>query len=249
MSRPRLHQLLAQAFETKEAQLVSNLFQHEDFDQFMKRYSLVIPKPELAQAFTHTSFSHEFNYPHQEQLEFLGDSVLSLILTEELFKRFPQEKEGHLSKLRSALVNEKSLALMANALELSDLIIVGKGEFIKKLYLEDTVLADTFEALLAQIYRHHGFEFTRELFLSWLNEYIPEAFNQNFLDQFDAKSKLQEKVLAKYKKLPRYTSADKGDQFEITLWINDVAQMSGVFPSKKSGEKALAQEVLKKGLI
>lgn len=249
MSQPRLHHLLAQVFETKDVQQIADLIQHQDYVQFRDKHSLNIPPEEFAQAFTHTSFTHEFNYPHQELLEFLGDSVLSLILTEELFKRFPKVKEGHLSKLRSALVNEKSLALMASGLGLSDLIIVGKGEFIKKLYLEDTVLADTFEALLAQIYRYHGLEFTRALFMSWLNTFIPEAFNENFLDQFDAKSKLQERVLKKYKKLPRYTSEDKGDQFEITLWINEVAELSGVFPSKKSGEKSLAQEALKKGLI
>lgn len=249
MSRPRLHQFLSQVFETKDPSEVLNLLGHEDFDSFMEIHALKIPKRELAQAFTHTSFSHEFNVPHQEQLEFLGDSVLQLILTEELFKRFPMEKEGHLSKLRSALVNEASLSIMARGLNLSDLLIVGKGEFIKRLYLEASVLADTFEALLAQIYRHHGFEFTRVLFLSWLNKFIPAAFDINFLDQFDAKSKLQEKVLAKYKKLPRYTSENQGDQFEITLWINDVARIRGVFSSKKSGEKELAQEVLKKDLI
>lgn len=249
MSQPRLHQQLSLVFETKNTEEVSRLFAHPDFDSFMKKHALEIPTKELAEAFTHTSFSHEFNHPHQERLEFLGDSILQMVLTEELYKRFPGTKEGHLSKLRSALVNEESLALMARALGLSDLIIVGKGEYFKKLYLEATVLADTFEALLAQIYRHHGFEFVKTLILKWLNEYIPNAFSENFLDQYDAKSKIQELSLKKYKKLPRYSSQDRGDQFEITLWINENEILKGVFPSKKSGEKALAQEALKKDLI
>jgi ribonuclease-3 len=249
MSRPRLHELLVQVFENRNTAQLAELFTHDDFQIFMDKHSLKIPRKEFAQAFTHTSFSHEFNVPHQEQLEFLGDAILQLILTDELVKKFPEHKEGHLSKLRSAIVNETSLAIMANGLELGPLLIVGKGEFKKKLFEQSAVLADTFEALLAQIYRFHGLETTRILFLSWLNTCIPGAFEENFLDVFDSKSKLQEKVLAKYKKLPRYTSENHGDQFEVTLWINDVMSARGVFPSKKSGEKELAQEVLKKELI
>jgi ribonuclease III len=249
MSRPRLHQLLAEVFETKEATQIAQLYNHEEFVRFIERHKFKIPAKELAQAFTHTSFSHEFNVPHQEQLEFLGDAVLQLILTDELFHKFPEEKEGHLSKLRSAIVNEHSLAIIARGLGLSDLIILGKGEFKKKFNEQDTVLADTFEALLAQIYRYHGIEFTKEIYLEWLKSYLPGAFENNFLDQFDAKSKLQERVLAKYKNLPRYTSEDHGNEFEITLWINDTATASGVFSSKKLGEKELARDVLKKGII
>jgi ribonuclease III len=249
MSRPRLHQILNDLFDSKDVALIAHLYNHDDFSEFNTKHALKIPSIELAQAFTHTSFSHEYNVPHQEQLEFLGDSVLQLILTDEIFKRFPLEKEGHLSKLRSAIVNEKSLAAISLGLGLDHLIIVGKGEYKKKLFEQAPVLADTFEALLAQIYRFHGLEFTRSLFIKWLSEFIPTAFDSNFLDSFDAKSKLQEKVLGKYKKLPRYTSENVGDEFEITLWINDIAEARGKFSSKKIGEKELAQQVLKKGNI
>jgi ribonuclease-3 len=246
MSRPRLHTLLEEVFESKDAALMAHLYNHESFNEFIKIHSLNIPSKDLAEAFTHTSFSHEFGVPHQEQLEFLGDAVLQLILTDEIFKKFPQEKEGQLSKLRSAIVNEKSLAKIATGLGLGELIIVGKGEYKKNLFLQDAVLADTFEALLAQIFRFHGLEFTKSLYLSWLNKFIPGAFDKNFLVDFDAKSKLQEKVLAKYKKLPRYTSVDSGNEFEISLWVNDVVVAQGVYPNKKLGEKELAQEVLRK---
>ena len=246
MSRPRLQLLLEEVFESKDASILAHLFNHDAFNEFIKTHSLNIPSKELAQAFTHTSFSHEFNVPHQEQLEFLGDAVLQLLLTDEIVKQFPEEKEGQLSKLRSAIVNEKSLAKIALGLGLNELIIVGKGEFKKKLFQQDTVLADTFEALLAQIYRYHGLEFTRSLYLEWLSKYIPNAFDKNFLIDFDAKSKLQERVLAKYKILPRYTSVDRGNEFEIFLWVNDVIVAQGIYPSKKIGEKELAQEVLRK---
>jgi ribonuclease-3 len=249
MSRPRLHQFLNELFDSKDASHLAHLYNHDEFAEFITKHSLKIPSKDLAQAFTHTSFSHEFHVPHQEQLEFLGDSVLQLILTDELFKRFPDAKEGHLSKLRSAIVNEKSLSMIGSGLGLSDLIIVGKGEFKKKLYDQAPVIADTFEALLAQVYRHHGLEFTKALFLKWLSEFMPTAFDEHFLDSFDAKSKLQEKVLARYKKVPRYTSENHGEEFEITLWINDVPEAKGVFASKKNGEKELAENVLRKGLI
>jgi ribonuclease III len=249
MSQLCLHELLNHLFDSRDNALIAHLFNHEDIKAFSAKYNLKIPSVELAQAFTHTSFSHEFQVPHQEQLEFLGDSVLQLILTDELYKRFPDAKEGHLSKLRSAIVNEKSLSQISTGLGLQNLIIVGKGEFKKRLFDQAAVQADTFEALLAQVYRFMGLEFTKALFLSWLDQFIPAAFNDNFLDSFDAKSKLQEKVLAKYKKLPRYTSNQIGEEFEVTLWINDVAEAKGVFASKKNGEKELASQVLKKEIL
>lgn len=245
----RFHAILELFLESKNPQHYSMLLSGNDLTSFCEKHSLKIPAEDLIQAFTHKSFSHEFQSAHQEQLEFLGDAVLQLILTEELYRRYPDEKEGHLSKLRSALVNEKSLSTMATALGLQNLILVGKGEFRKKLFEQSVVLADTFEALLAQIYRFHGLEFTKTLLLGWINTFIPNAFSENFLDDFDAKSKLQEKVLAKYKKLPRYTSESRGENFEITLWINDEVKGSGIFPSKKTGEKELASDALKKGNI
>lgn len=249
MSHPRLHQKLFELFENKETNLLKECLTHPDFQAFMNKFEIKLPIEELAQAFTHTSFTHEYGVPHQEQLEFLGDSVLQLILTEELYRRYPLEKEGRLSKLRSAIVNEKSLATLAQGLGLSELILVGKGEFKKGLYQQEMVLADTFEALLGQIYRHHGLDFTKTLFFNWLNSALPEALSWDFLQDYDAKSTLQERSLAKYKKLPHYTAEPEGEKFRVKLWINEELMASGVFSSKKSGEKELAQEVLKKKII
>jgi ribonuclease-3 len=249
MSQPRLHQKLFELFENKESILLKECLTHPDYQAFMKQFGIDVPLEELAQAFTHTSFSHEFEVPHQEQLEFLGDSVLQLILTEELYRLYPQEKEGRLSKLRSAIVNEKSLATLSSTLKLSELILVGKGEFTKGLYQQEMVQADTFEALLGQIYRHHGLDFTKKVFLNWLSAALPGALSWDFLQDFDAKSTLQERSLAKFKKLPHYTAEPEGEKFLVKLWINEEMMASGVFSSKKSGEKELAQEVLKKKII
>ena len=247
--QPRIKELVLSLYETKSPAILESLLGHDEYITFLQTHQLQLPVKALVQAFTHTSFSHEYQAPHQEQLEFLGDSVLQLIMTDELFRRFPDQKEGHLSKLRSSIVNEKSLAIISTGLKLNDLVLVGRGEFKKKLFDHEAVLADTLEALLGQVYQHQGFDFTRRLFLSWLSRYLPNAYDAGALQDFDFKSKLQEAVLAKYKKLPRYTADPRGEQFEIGLWINDELKAKGVYPSKRSGEKELAEQVLKKGTI
>lgn len=250
MPQPRLQLALAALFEQhKDPALLKACLEHPDYQSFQDRFGLKLPSAELLKVFTHTSFSHEFNLPHQEQLEFLGDAVLQLILTDELCRLYPEEKEGRLSKLRSSIVNEKTLATLARHLGLSEFLLVGRGEFNKRLCEQDVVLADTFEALLAVIYQHHGLEFTRGLLLLWLQRFVPAAMSMDSLLEFDAKSKLQELSLAKYRKLPRYSSLSRGDKFEVQLWINDELLASGLFPSKKSGEKELAADVLKRNLI
>jgi ribonuclease III len=249
MSRPRLHQDLNRLYSERSPELLLGCLHHPDFDRFKASHGLTLPTNELVQAFIHSSFAHEYQVAHQEQLEFLGDAVLQLILTEELYRRFPQEKEGQLSKLRSALVNEANLAILARGLGIGELLLVGRGEFIKQLFIQPAVLADTFEAILAQIYRHEGLEVTRKLFFGWLERFVPTAFEPGFLQSFDSKSQLQELSLARYKKLPRYESEPQGNGFEVKLWINEELLASGVFPSKKAGEKELAETVIKKNLI
>jgi ribonuclease-3 len=249
MSHPRLQDSLQELFEARDPEKLKLCLEHPDFQNFLTKFGLPIPLPALVLAFTHTSFAHEYSVAHQEQLEFLGDAVLQLILTEELVKRFPAEPEGRLSKMRSTLVNEKSLARIARSLNLSELLLVGKGEYKKELYRMDTVLADTVEALLAQIYRHMGMEKTKSLFFSWLEKVDADVWSMKNVEAQDPKSLLQEKSLAKYKKLPEYSAEARGDQFLVKLLINEVLVGEGLFPSKKSGEKELAAEFLKSGMI
>ncbi len=249
MSHPHFHSLLQTLLEERNPEVLNHCFLHPDFETFKKTHYLTIPKEELVKAFIHTSFSHEYQIPHQEQLEFLGDSVLQLILTDELYHRFPDEKEGSLSKRRSSLVNESSLAKIARSIKLDQLILVGKGEFKRKLFEQDATIADTFEALLAQVYRFQGLEFARLWVLALFKAYRSDAFDMNALEQFDAKSKLQEASLGKYKKLPLYTSLPVEGGFEVKLWVNDILLGSGIYPSKKTGEKELASLALKQNLI
>lgn len=249
MSGPRLHDSLLILFENKDRTHLEKCLRHEDYSRFLKQHEINIPLQELSQAFTHTSFSHEFDVPHQELLEFLGDAVLQLILTGELYLRKGSEKEGTLSKLRSTIVNEKSLAELARSLGLPELILVGKGEFKKNLFEQDTVLADTMEALLGVIYKHCGFEFTKDKTLNWLEARFPELWEMKSLESFDPKSALQEKSLGKYKKLPVYSAEQRGERFIVRVEVNGEKLAEGEFLSKKAGEKELAAKILKENLI
>ena len=249
MSQPRLHQALAALYDQRDSALLEFVLNHPEFTAFMRLHGVAMPMKALVTAFTHTSFAHEYNVPHQEQMEFLGDAVLQLILTEELCRRYPREKEGRLSKMRSSLVNEKTLSQLSVALELNDLILSGKGEFKKGLVQLESVQADTFEALVSQIYLHQGYDVVRALVLKWFMTRLYHPFDLEILETLDAKSRLQEKSLALFKKLPRYSAEAHGEQFEVKLWLNEEVVATGIFTSKKNGEKELAQNVLDKGIL
>ena len=249
MAPTGLHNSLINLFEGSASSELSKLLYHSDYQDFIELHQLDIPVDALVIAFTHASFSHEYQLINQETLEFLGDSVLQLIVSEELLKRYPQEKEGKLSKLRSSLVNEKSLATLARALKLNQLILVGKGEFKRHLFNQEVVLADTMEALIGQIYHFKGYAFTQRLVLAWFQRFLSAAFELSVLDEFDAKSKLQEATLAKYKSLPRYSAQTRGTNFLVQLFVNERLMAEGEFSSKKIGERELAQKVLKSKLF
>lgn len=249
MSLTRLQEMLQSLYGERSEELLQNCLRHPDFTDFRENQGIKVPLENLVIAFTHTSFAHEYQVPHQETIEFLGDAVLQLLVTEELYRLYSHEKEGRLSKLRSSIVNEKTLAGLARGLKLDELILVGKGEYKKGHHQQDTILSDTFEALLGQMYLFQGFEETRAIFHKWLGLHAPSVLEISQLEEFDAKSKVQEASLSRFKKLPRYTAEARGTNFEVKLWINDELLAEGEFTSKKGGEKALAQEVLKKNLI
>lgn len=244
MSRSRLHELLLQLFSERNSQNLSACLEHIDYQSFLSIHHLTIPSHELVRAFTHTSFAHEYEVPHQELSEFFGDAVVQLIVTAELMKLYPNENEGRLSKLRSSIVNEKTLAKVATHLKLQELILVGRGEYKKELHLQETVISDTLEALIAKIYLHHGMEIASKRLLSWLQQSVPDAFNLQNLESYDAKSKLQEATLAKYKTLPRYSADTLSEGILVKLWVNDGLVSEGIFHSKKIGERELARKAL-----
>jgi len=247
MSRPQVHIHLQELFEERTLEKKQALYQLGDFSTFLSTHHLKLTHQRFLRSLTHSSFSHEFGDEDQEQLEFLGDAVVDLIVSEDLLKSFPTEKEGILSKKRSALVNEKSLALIAKDLGLQDLILVGKGEFKKNAFISDAILADTLEALIGALYLENKFEELKEKIKPWFQS-MKDDLTQDHLESFDAKSKLQELSLARFKKLPVYLSSSVGDEFQVQVLVNDVLQAEGIFSSKKKGEKILAEKIINQGL-
>ena len=115
-------------------------------------------------ALTHRSFAHEAGgIPTNERLEFLGDTVLGLVVTEHLYRTYPAQSEGDLAKMRAATVSQRALAHVARDLELGDFVLLGKGELATGGKDKDSILSDTLEALFGAVYLSHGLETAREL--------------------------------------------------------------------------------------
>ena len=134
----------------------------------------------LELALTHRSFAYESGgLPTNERLEFLGDSVLGLIITQELYSKFPDLDESRLSPLRSGVVNTKALAVIARQLSLGDYVRIGKGEESSGGRDKNSILADSLEALVGAIYLEHGLEVATAKVLQWFGPLIESANAQD----------------------------------------------------------------------
>lgn len=205
----------------------------------------------LVQALTHTSFTHESvgkQSPSNERLEFLGDSVVNLIITTVLFKNYPQFSEGELSKLRGALVNEKIFAELAIFINLSENIFIGRGEWRQKGNKRESLLADTFEAVLGAIYLDGGIVEVEKTFMGIIKLY-QTTHNKDFFSaeasvDFDSKTQLQELCMSLYQEHPRYVSKDTNNGFLVSIWLKEKCLIEREGTSKKKLEKELAKIVL-----
>ena len=150
----------------------------------------------LIKSLTHKSFDKENN---NEKIEFLGDRVLGLVMAKKLLEIYPNEKEGILDKKFAALVNKKTCLEIANKLELHKYILTLNTKN-KRNIIEEKVLADSCEALIGSIYLDKGFNVVEKFILDLWSENIKDSINT----QVDAKTKLQEFSLKKFKKLPTY---------------------------------------------
>ena len=207
----------------------------------------------LCQAFTHSTFSHEFgelSIPSNERLEFLGDSILNMIVAKEIYLRFPELSEGELSKIRCALVNESSLAKLASSIEIGKNLFLGKGEFKSHGEQKASLLADSLEALIAAIFidSKENLGIVSQVFTQIIKNFEAQQkcqfYQIELAENFDSKSKLQEVVMALYQIHPEYKCVDLKNEFSVELWIGNkmCASMNGT--SKKKIEKELAKLVL-----
>ncbi|XCB30203.1 ribonuclease III [Arcanobacterium hippocoleae] len=147
----------------------------QDYSQLLSDWGIELSIENLAHALTHRSWAYEHDEPHNERLEFLGDSVLGIIAVDEIYHSFPQEDEGIMSKYKAASVSEPALAKVARELNLGKYIRLGKGEAASGGANKDSILSDTVEALIAVTYLQYGLERTREIVLGFIRPIIFEA--------------------------------------------------------------------------
>lgn len=206
----------------------------------------------LDNALTHRSFINEnptLAVRDNERLEFLGDAVLGLCISDMLMKAFPGHAEGQLSKLRASLVNELPLAVLARKFNLGAYLLLGKGEEISGGREKNSILANAFEALMAAIYLDCGFDATL-LFVNGLFAPLIAKGPEELISR-DYKTALQEAAQSRFKEMPQYTlvgvsGPDHNKVFEIKLTINGILDASGIGKSKKEAEQQAAGKALEK---
>jgi len=205
----------------------------------------------LITALTHTSFANENDIPHydnNQRLEFLGDAVLDLIVSEELFKKFPTYPEGDLTKIRAMVVCESKLAEKAKMINLGEHLLLGKGEEATGGRSRTSVLADAFEALIGAIYLDGGYEDVRRFVHSYL---IDDALKIGTEKDFrDYKTALQELVQNDYNqrlqyKVCREEGPDHAKVFYVSVNLNGRELGRGKGRNKKEAEQMAAKEALK----
>ena len=200
----------------------------------------------LRRALTHRSFGATNN----ERLEFLGDSVLGVIVGEALFHKFPEASEGQLTRLRSALVKGETLAKIARELELGACLVLGEGELKSGGDKRDSILADAVESIIGAIYLEQGLPEATRVVLAWLSSRIDKLELAKPLK--DTKTQLQEFLQAQGKPLPEYTIVEVQGQahdqvITVSCRVTGVADaITASARSRKQAEKLAAENALQK---
>ena len=197
----------------------------------------------LINSLTHKSFDKKKN---NEKIEFLGDRVLGLVIAKKLLEIYPNEKEGILDKKFASLVNKKTCLNIAKNLNLQDYILTLNSNTKKKTLIEDKVLSDSCEALIGAIYLDKGFQIVEKFILNLWSSHIKDSV----VTQIDAKTKLQELSLKKFKKLPIYTLvSNTGPRhkplFKVAVKLIDTKFYTAEGKSKKDAEQNAAVLCLK----
>ncbi len=203
----------------------------------------------LKTALTHSSFANEsdLDVEHNERLEFLGDAVLELCISEELYHRYSEAREGDLTNLRARLVSEPALADIARDLNLQKCIFLGKGEEAQGGRERDAVLSDALESLFAAVFLDGGFQQSKKVILAMYKELWPESIQGRRKKDF--KSKLQETTQQLFKDRPRYSLIDSygpehAKTYHVQLTLPDGRAIEAEASSLKKAEQMAAQEAL-----
>jgi len=205
----------------------------------------------LVNAFTHRSYTNEnpsLSGQDNERLEFLGDAVLQLCISDLLMKRFPDFTEGRLSKMRATLVNEQSLAALGKRFGLGNHLFLGKGEEASGGRGKTSLIADTFEAIMAAVYLDGGYAQASRLIADLFAEMILSG-EEGATPFRDYKSALQELCQSRFHETPKYQllneyGPDHDKTFEVELAIVESVKETGTGKSRKEAEQQAARKVL-----
>ncbi len=202
----------------------------------------------LGEALTHPSFANESSEADNQRLEFLGDSVLGVCVTEALLEDHPRAEEGELTRMRAALVNADALAEWGRAVRLGECLAMGRGARAATEKDQPNVLADAVEALIAAVYLAGGIEAARHLVRDVTRHAVAGA-DPGHLAGLDPKSELQQRVQVGGAEAPRYrvvgTSGPPHEpRFEVEVLAGDVVLARGEGRSKRLAERAAAEAAL-----
>ncbi len=217
--------------------------------RFRGRLSAIVGQgelPALEEALTHPSYANESGAPDNQRLEFLGDAVLGLCVSELLAETHPDADEGELTRMRSALVNAEALARWARKEEIGPCLSLGRGARAGAEQGQTNVLADAVEAVVAAVYQARGLPGARSLVRDITRDVVLE---RDLIGVRDPKSTLQERVQALGRPAPRYTVVQSGGPahdptFEVRVTVGDEALGTGSGRSKRQAERAAAEAAL-----
>ena len=202
----------------------------------------------LENALTHSSYANEVHsiQGSNERLEFLGDSVLSIIVSEYLYKNYKNLPEGELTKLRASLVCEKTLCMFSRQINVGDYLLLGKGEANNHGNERASILADAFEAILAALYIDGGMDVAKKHVLRFI---VPELENSEYELFNDYKTSLQEVIQRNPEERLTYvlineTGPDHDKRFTVEVHLNSNVIGTGVGKSKKQDEQEAAHQAL-----
>ena len=209
-------------------------------DALMAALGVALPRDLLQQALTHRSYAYEHGgLPTNERLEFLGDAVLGVIVTDTIYRRYPDWSEGQLAKLRSAVVSSQALASLARTLGVGDDLLLGRGEEGSGGRDKSSILADTLEALIGAVFLTCGTEVTHSVLTRLFDPLIEQAATLGA--GLDWKTSLQEAAAAAGLGSPDYIVIDEGPDHEKTFYAQVL--LGGILHGSGSGRpKKLAEQ-------
>lgn len=222
-----------------------------DFSKLEEKLEIKFKNKDLLiQAFVHRSFLNEntsFKLSHNERLEFLGDAVLELSVTQYLFLNYPEKLEGELTSWRAALVNARMLAKISEELGFNNFLLLSQGELKEEGKARQCILANTFESFIGSLYLDQGFEICKEFITRYLIKELPKIIEERLFE--DDKSSFQKEAQEKVGITPTYkiidqSGPDHNKNFIVGVYLGKELIAEGEGLSKQEAEEAAA----KKGL-